>query len=626
MSKMPTRWILLTGAATALTLLVGCEKMSLTETPTLLVETPATKMPASQTVTPASMASASDDTVDGWAVLAQKDDYSDVNMTDLPVNYIGITQMSQILEDAGWNLDHIHELREFDREALQKDLDWLEESADEDDVVFLYVASHGKYLSDVVLWDEFFASEWKQIPSHRRLLVVDSCQAANFTGAVTGDPLPYLSIAAVARNEFGWSGLEEEGLPIIGGVFTHYFADAFDDPGADADGNGIVSVQEAALMAEDQQRAYMHDVVFAVPDFLEMYRAIGVFPDRDPTYPNVVVDDTIDEPLYLKLDAYLSTNTPAPLASLPSSASTPTTSARQPVSTSTSTPNRIESYQTAADDTTVGLYAGGGAASECVQAAQKMFEWMGYTVTRLDSDTVNRSEISHIDVIYFPGGSAGHFQEDISAEGRDKIRQLVHSGGCFIGTCAGALFAAERIIWEGEADPRPTLGLFPGTVEGPLPEIYTDHEHGMCQVNLEPHPITGTKPDPAWILYYNGPFFSPNLGAEVDVVGRYEITDDPALVAFEYGGGRVFLTGPHPEWEEDDDRDGVSYFDRFSDQGSDWDLMLSATRWCLREIDTLTPPATPKPTPTLMPTAPSTSLLTNVLLEPMKHQAQTHNN
>ena len=66
MSKMPTRWILLTGAAIALTLLVGCEKMSPTETPTLLVETPATKMPASQTVTPASMASAGDDTVDGF--------------------------------------------------------------------------------------------------------------------------------------------------------------------------------------------------------------------------------------------------------------------------------------------------------------------------------------------------------------------------------------------------------------------------------------------------------------------------------------------------------------------------------------------------------------------------------
>jgi glutamine amidotransferase-like uncharacterized protein len=255
-----------------------------------------------------------------------------------------------------------------------------------------------------------------------------------------------------------------------------------------------------------------------------------------------------------------------------------------------------------------------------------MFEWMGYTVTRLDADTINQSEISHIDVVYFPGGSSGPYREGISAEGREKIRRLVHSGGCFIGTCAGALFAAEQVVWEGETDPRPTLGLFPGTVEGPLPEIYTDPEYGMCQVNLEPHPITAAEPDSAWILYYNGPFFSPNPDAEVDIVGRYEITNDPALVAFEYGRGRVFLTGPHPEWEEDDGRDGVSYFDRFSDQGSDWDLMLGATRWCLRGIDTLTLTATSTPAPTPMLTATPTPLPTSVLLEPMNHQAQTRNN
>jgi glutamine amidotransferase-like uncharacterized protein len=233
----------------------------------------------------------------------------------------------------------------------------------------------------------------------------------------------------------------------------------------------------------------------------------------------------------------------------------------------------------------VGLYAGAGAANACATAAGEMFQWMGYTVEWINADTVNDADLHRIDVLYFPGGSAGPYQEDISAEGREKIRQLVQSGGCFIGTCAGALFAAEQVIWEGAQDSQPTLGLFPGTVQGPIPEIYTNPEYGMCQVNLEPHPITGTEPDSVWILYYNGPFFSPNPGAEVDIVGRYEITNEPAIVAFEYGAGRVILTGPHPEWEEDDDRDDVSHFDRFDDRGSDWDLMLQATLWCLGEID-----------------------------------------
>ena len=59
------------------------------------------------------------DPVEGWAVLAEKDFYQDVDMTDLSVDYINIARMRQALEASGWNPDHIHELREFNRETLQ---------------------------------------------------------------------------------------------------------------------------------------------------------------------------------------------------------------------------------------------------------------------------------------------------------------------------------------------------------------------------------------------------------------------------------------------------------------------------------------------------------------------------
>jgi glutamine amidotransferase-like uncharacterized protein len=234
---------------------------------------------------------------------------------------------------------------------------------------------------------------------------------------------------------------------------------------------------------------------------------------------------------------------------------------------------------------TVGLYADEGAAEACVTAATRMFEWMGYTVEQIFAATVNDEEIDRFDLLYFPGGSSDPFKADISSEGKEKIRQFIESGGCFIGTCAGALLAAEQSIWEGQVEGGEALALFPGTVEGPIPEIYANPEHGMCQVNLEPHAITDGMQESVQILYYNGPFLKPNADAQVNVIGRYQIGGEPALVAFEYGQGRVFLTGPHPEWEEDDDRDGVDYFDRFDDQGSDWSLMRNAARWCLHEID-----------------------------------------
>ncbi|MGD8466328.1 MAG: caspase family protein [Anaerolineae bacterium] len=274
---------------------------------------PRATQPPSQAVRQASIAdtpvtsdgrTTGDGVVHGWAVLAEKDNYDDVGMTNLPVEHIGLVQMREVLDGAGWDPAGIRELPEFDGDHLQQSLDWLAEQADQDDVVILYVAAHGKYLSDVLGWATAFPPEWQQVASHRRLLVVDACQAANYTRAIAGDPNPYLSIAAVDGNEYAWSGLEEEGLPIIGGVFTHYFAAAFDQPGADEDGDGWVSAQEAARLAEAQQRGYMHDVVFAVEEFVAMYRDSGAYPDRDPEFPHVLVDDTIGQPLFVDLAAY----------------------------------------------------------------------------------------------------------------------------------------------------------------------------------------------------------------------------------------------------------------------------------------------------------------------------------
>jgi pimeloyl-ACP methyl ester carboxylesterase len=246
---------------------------------------------------------AGDGVVHGWAVLAEKDYYADVGKTDLVVDYISITRLHQLLSRLGWQQDHIRELREFDRQDLRGGLDWLVVNADADDVILLNVAAHGSYLREDLGWSSFFATDWAALPCGQCVLIVDACTAAEFTAAVEDDSRPHLSIAAVDADEYGWCGLEEEGLPIIGNVFTYYFAAAFDEPDADTDGDGLVSVQEAALMAEEQQRIYFHQVVLAVPEFAEMYHDIGALPEKDPDYPHVVVHDAIGAPLHLVLNA-----------------------------------------------------------------------------------------------------------------------------------------------------------------------------------------------------------------------------------------------------------------------------------------------------------------------------------
>lgn len=242
-----------------------------------------------------------DTPVDVYAVLAEKDSYNDVDMSNLMVDYIDIKRMRAVLEEMGWPAENIHDLKEFDRAGLEKELDWLEEVADSNDIVLFYVTGHGNYLRYRVNWNDFFPEEWAQIGSYQRVLVVDSCSAALYTNSIKGDPRPQISIAAVDEDEYGWKGLREEGLPIVGGIFTFYFAEALGEQKADKDGDGMVSVQEAALLAEEKQRGYMHDVVFAVPDFVQMYRDLGARSDEDETFPDVIIDDGLGYPLDLNI-------------------------------------------------------------------------------------------------------------------------------------------------------------------------------------------------------------------------------------------------------------------------------------------------------------------------------------
>lgn len=239
--------------------------------------------------------------VEVFAVLAEKDDYKDVGMTDLPVDYIDNARMRDTLERLGWPSENIFELREFTRWELEDELDRLELLADANDMVFFYITAHGRYLSDVLIWEEFFPDEWAEIPSQNKILVLDSCQAAKYTSQLKANS--GLVLAAVDKDEYGWKGIKEESLPIIGGIFTYYFTEALTDPAADENGDGHISVQEAALAAEIKQREYMHEVVLAVPEFLEMYHDIGVKPEKDKTFPDVIITDSIGSDLLLEISS-----------------------------------------------------------------------------------------------------------------------------------------------------------------------------------------------------------------------------------------------------------------------------------------------------------------------------------
>jgi len=235
----------------------------------------------------------------------------------------------------------------------------------------------------------------------------------------------------------------------------------------------------------------------------------------------------------------------------------------------------------------VAIYSGRGCWAESITAARKMFEWMGCTVELVSASRINAEGLAGFGAVFIPGGDMYLYAQDISSTGKARIRSFVRGGGGYIGICGGAYFASARVVWRsGQLDMEP-LGIFMGTASGPVDEIAPYPDYGMCTVNIvdQSHPVTKAEPASERILYYWGPTLAPDTGVEVSILGRYEGVDEPAIVAFGYGEGRVFLVGTHPEIEEDSNRDGVDFGDELDDQGSEWDLMKQATLWCLKRIN-----------------------------------------
>jgi glutamine amidotransferase-like uncharacterized protein len=228
----------------------------------------------------------------------------------------------------------------------------------------------------------------------------------------------------------------------------------------------------------------------------------------------------------------------------------------------------------------VAIYTGDGAYFRSITAASQMFSWMGASPQRITPQDIKDDQLQSFDILYMTGGWAVPYIRDLKDGGTAKIREFVQRGGAFLGTCAGAFFAADYIYWEGQRYEYP-LDLFPGYAKGAIAEIAPWPSFKLCRINLSktPHPIIKGEPQSLMILYWGGPWFDAPPGFKADILAYYDFNSRPAMLAFEYGGGRVFLTGVHTEFEEGGDRDNVRWGDSLHDPESEWPLMLKAVRW-----------------------------------------------
>ena len=224
-----------------------------------------------------------------------------------------------------------------------------------------------------------------------------------------------------------------------------------------------------------------------------------------------------------------------------------------------------------------------GAWEDGIVAFEHFLDWKGATHHRVSASTINNIEIkNYYSAIYFPGGNPDYYRFDINANGIRHIKNLILNNGAYIGMCAGADFASDKLIWKGTVIDYP-LDLFMGESVGPMDQLAVWPNYAMTNLtmNLQDE-INQFEPSHESMLYWGGGYFKAYAGTNMDVVATYDgYYNKPAIIKFRYGTGRVLLIGTHPEIEEDSTNDGVNVAEELDDNGSDWNFLWTATDWLL---------------------------------------------
>lgn len=183
------------------------------------------------------------------------------------------------------------------------------------------------------------------------------------------------------------------------------------------------------------------------------------------------------------------------------------------------------------------VYFGPGACREgCASAAANIARNLGFLIRRVGPANLTAETLADVRVWIQPGGDAIRVARALSSEQKRLLRSFVASGGGYIGLCAGAFFADEKVDDALTID---GLNLLPGVTHDKSP---LDKEAMILPIRWE----GATR----HIYFQDGPTFELRAKANTEVLGRYEDDNAPAILRFRFGLGKVVLSGVHPEAPE----------------------------------------------------------------------------
>ena len=234
-----------------------------------------------------------------FVVLMEMNEFPE-GYSDLPVDFINSNQLHEMFLSLNIKEENILVKQdELSLSDLMDSFEWIDQSTNEDSTVFFYVAAHGTYIRKDLAWNALVPKKWNALAPKNKILILDCCMAGEFIEPFLDEPSSGITYGVTSADELGWWGVEEEGLPIIGSIWVHYFVESVFNPDADVNEDGNISFTEAANFSNPLIQEYMADEVFAVDEFLSGYQNAGFDPMIKDGYPNPVFSNQIDSEILM---------------------------------------------------------------------------------------------------------------------------------------------------------------------------------------------------------------------------------------------------------------------------------------------------------------------------------------
>ncbi len=195
----------------------------------------------------------------------------------------------------------------------------------------------------------------------------------------------------------------------------------------------------------------------------------------------------------------------------------------------------------------------GEALRQTVKSLQNEVDLSAHPLIRKDSQQIlSQDWEKDTKLLLIPGGRDVYYHKALGKKGAEKIRAFIENGGHYLGLCAGAYFAAQKIEFE-KGGPLQVCGeralsFFPGRAAGPAygPGRYSyESDQGVEAACIS------WKSEECFTYFNGGCYFEDaHAYSGVEVLGSYlQLEQTPAaIVSCRVGEGKAILSGVHIEF------------------------------------------------------------------------------